>query len=284
MAFSFARMVIATLGVSVALFLFHMFLVPPSSSRQTGLGISDTTFAFANSRKNYASAKVIASGPPIGDSQKYEKIASVTQMSDNFDADRRLIEGRIPEYGGVTQLEHASGLTGFRTLHLGIGVPPDRFDGFVTAIRAIGRTAQIEIVKNDKTNEYLQLRAKRTTLDKARAALEVLKEQGGSTDERMKVQNRLTEIEQQIQDLAVSLGDFDSQNELCTIKLTLRERTNPLQAGFWTRARLSTEWTALIVAGIGGGALMLVIAGWLGAGLLTLGLRLVRHARSGDIV
>jgi len=30
----------------------------------------------------------------------------------------------------------------------------------------------------------------------------------------MKVQNRLTEIEQQIQDLAVSLGDFDSQNEL----------------------------------------------------------------------
>jgi Domain of unknown function (DUF4349) len=283
MAFPFARIVIATLGISVALFLFHLFLVPPPSSRQTGLDIPDTTFAFANSRKNYASAKLIASGPPIGDSQKYEKIASVAQMSDNFDADRRLIEGHIPEYGGVTQLEHASGLTGFRTLHLGIGVPPDRFDGFVTAIRAIGRTAQIEIVKNDKTNEYLQLRAKRTTLDKARAALEVLKEQGGSTDERMKVQNRLTEIEQQIQDLAVSLGDFDSQNELCTVKLTLRERTNRLQAGFWTRVRLSTEWTTLIVAGIGGGALMLVVAGWLGVGLLTLALRLVRHARSGDI-
>jgi hypothetical protein len=72
-----------------------------------------------------------------------------------------VIEGRIAEYGGVTQLERASGLTGFRTLHLGIGVPPDRFDGFITAIRAIGRTAQIEIVKNDKTNEYLQLRARR---------------------------------------------------------------------------------------------------------------------------
>jgi hypothetical protein len=99
----------------------------------------------------------------------------------------------------------------------------------------------------------------------------------------MKVQNRLTEIEQQIQDLAVSLGDFDSQNELCTEKLTLRDRTNPLQAGFWTRARLSTEWTAFIIAGIGGGALMLVVASWLGAGLLTLALRLVRHARSGDI-
>ena len=283
MASSFARIVVAALGVSVALFLCHLFLVPTPGSSETGFDLQDRTSAFESSRKNYASVKVSASGVPMSDSQKYEKIASVTQLSEIFDAHRRLIEARIAEYAGVTQLERASGLAGFRTLHLGIGVPPDRFDAFVAAIRAVGRTAQIEIVKNDKTNEYLQLRARRTTLDKARAALEVLKEQGGSTDERMKVQNRLTEIEQQIQDLAVSLGDFDSQNELCTVKLTLRERTAPLQAGFWTRARHSTEWTALIVAGIGSGLLMLVVAGWLGAGLFTLALRLVRHARSGDI-
>jgi hypothetical protein len=280
--YPFARIVIAALAVSVALFLFHLFLVPQPGSRQGGSALPDTTSAFENSRKNYASVKVSVSGPPVVDSQKYEKIASVTQMSENFDADRRLIEGRITEYGGVTQLEHASGLFGFRTLHLGIGVPPDRFDAFLTATRAVGRTAQIEIVKNDKTNEYLRLRAKRTTLEKARAALELLKEQGGTTDERMKVQNRLTEIEQQIQDLAVSLGDFDSQNELYTVRLTLRERTIPLQAGFWTRARLSSESTALIHAGVGGGALLLVVAGWLGAGLFTLASRLVRHARSGD--
>jgi hypothetical protein len=285
MASSLARVVVAALGVSVALFLFHLFLLPPPGSSEIAFNLQDRTSAFESSRKNYASVKVSASGLPIGDSQKYEKIASVniTQLSESFDADRRLIEGRIAEYGGITQLERASGLTGFRTLHLGIGVPPDHFDAFVTAIRAVGRTSQIEIVKNDKTNEYLQLRARRTTLDKARAALEVLKEQGGSTDERMKVQNRLTEIEQQIQDLAVSLGDFDSQNELCTVKLTLRERTTPLQAGFLRCARLSTEWTALIVAGIGGGILMLVVAGWLGAGLFTLAVRLVRHARSGNI-
>jgi hypothetical protein len=283
MAFSFARIVLAALTVSIALFLINLFLEPSPSSHETGFGFLNTPSAFENSRKNYASVKVSAAGLPIGNSQKYERIASVTQMSEDFDADRRQIEGRISDYSGVTQLEHASGLTGFRTLHLGIGVPPDRFDAFLTAIRAVGRTAQIEIVKNDKTNEYLQLRAKRTTLEKARAALELLKEQGGTTDERMKVQNRLTEIEQQIQDLAVSLGEFDSQNELCTVRLTLRERTVPLQAGFWMRARHSTEWTALIVAGIGGGALMLAVAGWLGAGLITLALRLVRHAHSGDI-
>jgi hypothetical protein len=78
-------------------------------------------------------------------------------------------------------------------------------------------------------HRWQPVEVRRAPLDKARAALEVLKEQGGSTDERMKVQNRLIEIEQQIQDLAVSLGDFDSQNKLCTVKLTLSERTNPLR-------------------------------------------------------
>jgi len=146
MASPFARIVVAALGVSVALFLFHLFLVPSPGSPETGFGFPDTRVAFESSRKNYASAKVSAAGLPIGDSQKYEKIASITQLSGSFDADRRLIEGRIAEYGGVTQLERASGLTGFRTLHLGIGVPPDRFDAFITAIRAIGRTVQIEIV------------------------------------------------------------------------------------------------------------------------------------------
>jgi hypothetical protein len=162
-------------------------------------------------------------------------------------------------------------------------VPPERFDSFIDAVRAVGRTSQIEIVKNDKTNEYLQLRAKRTTLEKARTALEALKDQGGSTDERVKVQNRLTEIEQQIQDLGVALGDFDSQNELCTVKLTLRERTALVQASLGQRVLLATEWTALVFAGLGGGVLMLVVAGWLGGGLMTFALRLMRHARSGEI-
>ena len=105
MAFPFARIVLAVLCVAVALFLFHLLLVPPPGSHEMGLVFPDRTYAFENSRKNYASVKVSAPGLPIGDSQKYEKIASVTQVSANFDADRRLIEGRIPDYGGVTQLE-----------------------------------------------------------------------------------------------------------------------------------------------------------------------------------
>ena len=269
--------------VCLALFLLRLSVFEPGRVSETGLGPFNAQTIFENSRKNYASVKQVQQSPGIANSQKYEKIASISQLTQSFDADRKRVETAIADHGGTIQLERASGLAGSRILHLGIGVPPEKFDPFIDAVRAAGRTYQIEIVKNDKTNEYLQLRAKRTTLEKARAALETLKEQGGSTDERVKVQNRLTEIEQQIQDLGVELGDFDNQNELCTVKLTLAERAGPAPMPLGRRMMLAAEWTSIRIAGLGGGFLMLVLGGWLAAGLSTFALRLMRHARSGKI-
>jgi hypothetical protein len=107
----------------------------------------------------------------------------------------------------------------------------------------------------------------------------VLKEQGGSTDERVKVHNRLIEIEQQIQDLGVALGDFDSQNELCTVKLSLREYVRPAPASLRRRLFAAAQWTASVFGGLSGGFLMLVVAGWIGAGLIAFALRLLPFAQ-----
>jgi uncharacterized protein YfcZ (UPF0381/DUF406 family) len=202
---------------------------------------------FEIGRRNYASSKkggLVAPVPPGGapfpgpgsESQKYEKIGSLTQVTYDYDADRTKIESEIKSASGLVQLERATGLKDQRVLQLGVGVPPEKFDAFIETIRGIGKNAAIEIVKNDKTNEYLQLRAKRATLEKARTALEELRAGGGSTDERINVQTRLTDIEQQIQDLGVSLGEFDSQNELCTVKLTLQEWVKPKPLSMTRRA------------------------------------------------
>ena len=270
------RIVVTAILICAGLFLLRFFLW--ESGQSTGGteygAYSGGQNAFEGSRKNYAQTRAT-----VGDSQRYEKIATIAQRTENFDADRKRIEAAIAEQAGIIQLERSSGLTGARLLHLGIGVPPERFDSFVNTVRAIGIASQIEIAKNDKTNEYLQLRAKRTTLEKARGSLEVLKEQGGSTDERVKVHNRLIEIEQQIQDLGVALGDFDSQNELCTVKLSLREYVRPAPASLRRRLFATAQWTASVFGGLSGGFLMLVVAGWIGAGLIAFALRLLPFAQ-----
>jgi hypothetical protein len=95
-----------------------------------------------------------------------------------------------------------------------------------------------------------------------------LQASNGSVDERIHVQNRLTEIEESIQKLGVSLGEFDSQNELCTVKLTLKEARKPASRSWATRVLDALEWTAIRYALVGAGFLCFVVGMWLAIALV----------------
>jgi hypothetical protein len=280
MRFTWLRAALLAALVFAALFVIRFMTVGPNGP--TGpweVPINAAADAFEIGRKNYASSKkfdgVAASqaanatfDAAAAGAQKYEKIGSLTQVSTEFEADRSKVDDLIKGNSGVVQLERATGLKGGRSLQLGIGVPPDKFDAFIESVRLVGKSIAIEVVKNDKTNEYLQLRAKRATLDKARSALEELRASGGSTEERVNVQNRLTEIEQQIQDLGVSLGEFDTQNELCTVKLTLQERYKPVPWSFKHRVFEAFLLAIGDYVMLGIGFLALMAASWIGVMVL----------------
>jgi len=252
-------------AIFLALFAFRLAVEPAEITyAYVEASFTARSQSFDMTKNNYATAtKLAGSGQPVGDSQKYEKIATVTEVTRDYDADRKRVDDLIANQQGIVQFERANGLPGRRTLYLGVGVPPDHFDAFIDAVKAIGRNTQVEIIKNDKTNEYLQLRAKRSTLEKARAGLEAVQASGGSVDERIHVQNRLTEIEERIQELGVSLGEFDSQNELCTVKLTLSETAGPASNPWSRRIIDALEWTATRYALLGVGFLGLVFGAWL---------------------
>lgn len=241
------------------------------------------------SRKNYASGKSLIGygggaapvSPASPESQKYEKIGTLQQVTSDFAADRKRADELIRAHSGIVQQERAAGLDGRRFVELGIGVPPAKFDAFIEAARAIGKNVLVEIVKNDKTNEYLQLKAKRQTLEKARTALEELRVGGGSTEERVTVQNRLTEIEQQIQDLGVSLGEFDSENELCTVELTLREKAPIVKWSKSRRALVAFEHALSDYLMLGLGFFGLMLAAWLGTLVLRQALKMWASQRPG---
>jgi hypothetical protein len=268
MRFSWRLAAVIAAAIFLALFFFRLFVDHREPSADDHY-VEAASRSLDLTKNNYATApkQLGPTGQPIGDGQKYEKIATLTETTRDYDADRKRLDDLISADQGVVQFEHATGLTGRRTLYLAIGVPPDRFDAFIDAVKKIGANAQVEIIKNDKTNEYLQLRAKRATLEKAKAGLEALQASGGSVDERVHVQNRLTEIEQQLQDLGVSLGEFDAQNELCTVKLTLRELA-PARSMPWSRRITDAlEWSATYYALLGAGFLCLIVGAALAAWL-----------------
>jgi Domain of unknown function (DUF4349) len=285
MTFLWPRAALIAALAFLALFSFRFFTLPDGAHSNEGGTVGEPAqSSFENARKNYASLKSaapVAPGVLPGDVQKYEKVGTLTQSTAEFDKDKQRILEATSGHQGVIQLERATGLKGRQVLTLGIGVPPDKFDAFIEAAKAIGKNVQIDVVKNDKTNEYLQLKAKRTTQEKARTALEDLKASGGSVEERVNVQNRLTEVEEKIQDLGVSLGEFDTQNELCTVKLTLREARGASTTPVVQRILRALEWSAKTYALSALGFLGLIVGGWLAAGLVSFVRRIVQQARSG---
>jgi hypothetical protein len=179
-------------------------------------------------KKNYATDKYVPragvrSMPQTG--QKYEKTATVMTGTKEYDKDEQKLRAAIGEHNAIIQFEHNVGRSDVKTrvLQLVIGVRPDSFDKFYTAVKEIGRIESAEVTKVDRTNEYLDLRAQRESLESTRIALMELKRMDGSIDELINLQYRILDIDRQLQSLGVKLGDYDEVNGFCTVRLTMYE-------------------------------------------------------------
>jgi hypothetical protein len=198
----------------------------------------------ASAKRNYASEKRSAAPSlPVGD-QKYEKVASMSATSNDFAEDEGRIRSLVPKHKALLQFEQSSGLAGHRHLDVAIGVPPASFDSMVLDLRRIGRLQAIRVDKTDKTNEYRELQAKRISLETTRDSLRKLRAAGGGNiAELMNLENRLLEIETEIQGTGVKLGDFDAENEFCTVKFSLYESGAARGISLLTRIKVAFEWT-----------------------------------------
>lgn len=228
--------------------------------------VGDRTEGFL--KQNIASEKLKVQRSDHAESinvdQKYEKVASLESQSKAFDDDEKSIRALTGKYSGLIQFEQSSGLIGARHLDLGIGVPPDRFDDAVYELKTIGELASIKIDKTDKTNEYKTLKAKRASLERTRDSLVSLKAKSGRIDEFTNLENRMLEIDQEIQTTGVQLGDYDQENEFCTVKLSLFEKRAAAPGiSFRHRVVVALAWAiryyALLLGALVCGALLTLI-------------------------
>ena len=202
------------------------------------------------SNRNYATKKYEVKLSATNQSttkvdQKYEKIAEIKTKSANFEEEEKSSRSTIEKLDALIQFEQKSGNEGYRNLNLVIGVPPENFDALYNQLITIGKVQAKKITKKDKTNEYKELNAKKQSLEKIRNSLIELKSKGGKIEEYMGLENRILEIEQQLQGLGVSLGDFDDENEFCTVQFSLLEGKE-VKIGTMQRVKVALEWTVKI--------------------------------------
>lgn len=203
---------------------------------------------FEYSVKNVASTKMKVQGDASNKiyevDQKYQKVAELASGTDRFDEDEGKIWAITKKHNALIQYEANTGLPGNRFLQLAIGVPPAGFDAMVLDVKKIGVLNSFNISKTDKTNEFKELQGQRHSLEQTRASLLALKSRsGGKIDEYINLENRILEIEKELQKLGVQLGDYDVTNEFCTIKMSLSEKAVRINLSIWRRIIKALEWT-----------------------------------------
>ncbi|HWK07044.1 MAG TPA: DUF4349 domain-containing protein [Puia sp.] len=238
-------------GLFVLLFLFRLsygYWGARTVEGQAEGGSSDFFSSLQNLRKNYASEKIgnLNTAPAPGSfssSQKYEKTATVQSKTLHFEEDEALIRKTAGTFNAPIQYEKGQGKKGNRELNLSIGVTPALFDSFYHAVQQIGELRSTTITKIDKTNEYRQLNAKQTSLEKTLASLNELKSKGGAISDFVSLHEKILEIETQIQELGVDLGNYNTENEFCTLQFSLYEGSPGVKMGLFHRVKIALEWT-----------------------------------------
>ena len=175
--------------------------------------------------------------------QKYEKTASIKSKSSHFEDDKLGVDRLTKNFRGVVQYEKNEGKKGNREIHLLIGVNPILFDSFYVEIQKIGELKATEIIKVDKTNEFRQLNAQKISLEKTLNSLVELKARGGAIGDYVSLHDKILEIEKQLQGLGVELGNFDSENEFCSVRFSLYEGATGKKISVLNRIKIALEWT-----------------------------------------
>ncbi|MBU2983233.1 DUF4349 domain-containing protein [Lentibacter algarum] len=244
----FARRLGVFLIGFLLMFLFRLgygYMTQPNGEVvSTGAFYQQVNSSFELSRKNYAGQKKAIGVGPASVDQRYEKVATLGLVSEMFDEDEAELRRIAKSVKALVQHEQAFGLAGQRHLQIALGVNPDHFDAVIEQLRAIGQPVSFQVNKTDKTNEYRELLARRESLEKSRDNLVTLKSREAELADLIALETRILDLESQIQSLGVSVGEFDSEFEFVTIKLTMREvpAAKVREIGLMTRSKVALEW------------------------------------------
>lgn len=236
-------------GLFLLLFIFRFIYGFYAGSSNGNMDYGADFFGrLENMRKNYASEKMsfknnIPLQAETASNQKFEKTAAVKSKSSEFEKDEQQIKSTAKGFDAIIQYEQNVGQKGNRQLHLLIGINPVLFDSFYVKVQTIGSIKASEVTKVDKTNEYKQLNAKKLSLEKTLQSLLELKSKSGVISDYISLHDKILEVEERLQELGVELGNFDAENEFCTVRFSLYEGATEKNISLIHRVKIALQWT-----------------------------------------
>ncbi|MDR0532002.1 MAG: DUF4349 domain-containing protein [Oscillospiraceae bacterium] len=186
-------------------------------------------------------------GAGNGLEQKYEKVATLSSTSTQYEADLEAARAALQANGALTLEERSGGLPDTRAFTISVGVRPEKFDELTAALTGIGKLQSIDVTSTDRTGAYQQLLAEKENLERRLERYEALKGHSVSMGDYLSLQNELIKIEEELQEKLVALGEYSDKVGLNTVHYALTE-TVARSRGIGAALSEALLWSALSFA------------------------------------
>lgn len=176
----------------------------------------------------------------------FEKRARLAARSSSFETDAAQVRAVVTEQKATVLQEKSGGIEPERHIHMEISVAPDAFDGLLARLKSIGILHSIDVQQSDRTADFRKLNAQRQSLKKYLES--ILKLRGGNNptiDDALKLEQKIKDIERDLQDVGVQLGDFLGKESYYQIDIAMRE----FQSG--DKLDPTFNWSKRIFHGLG---------------------------------
>jgi uncharacterized protein YceK len=125
-----------------------------------------------------------------------------------------------------------------RNALLVLRIPSAQLDVFTAGLSEKGKVTHLNETSRDVTSEYTDVEAKQKALETERDSLLALMEKSGSLEDLLRVQDKLTDVRQELDVLESQLRQMANQIDLSTVTLSVYEvqRIAPTTPeGFWAK-------------------------------------------------
>jgi len=227
------RSIIWSVGVVVLLFIAWNFVNPaPLGTSFEGKGVSMDMAEVGLAREDSGFA---------AEEKRIRYNSWISIESDEYDSAKTELN-KIPEkFGGyfTNQNEYKSTIRGreYRTFRLTFKVPVEDFNSAIEEVKKIGDVKNLNVDASDLTLQYTDAKAYLDSYTAEKEKVEELLERAETVEETIRVQERLSELQRQIDSYQKQITNLERQTDFSQISATLEEK-RPLSEGFY-------QWTGI---------------------------------------
>jgi hypothetical protein len=192
-----------------------------SANTQDTAGITDST-----NKSTATKSTTAASEQQI--SRKIVKTATLSVETLTYDKTISKLDSLVDQYSGyvensTTQGQGLKNTAQTRTAQYTIRIPSDKLDDFLNSVGSIGNITSKTIKGEDITQTYFDKESRLTALKIQQTTLQDMLKKSGNLDDLIKINNSLTDVNTQIEQLTGELQKLSSLVDLSTVNVTINE-------------------------------------------------------------